>query len=241
MMRFRINARPRVLFGLFLVIALIGTLPMRLALGMLGLDREGLSLRAADDSVWAATLREVHWGDVDLGDSYAALSPVQLLVGRARVDLSGAQLGQGAPLRGAFSVSAASFGIDDTTAAVPVGQLFAPLPITQLDLNDLSVRFDRGRCARANGRVKAMLGAGIAGIALDQGMSGEARCVAGALSLPLASQSGAEKIALTIEGDGQYRALLEVQGGDPATVERLTQAGFVAVGGGYRLSVEGRL
>jgi len=240
-MRIRINARPRVLFGLFLVIALIGTLPMRLALGALGLDREGLTLRAADHSVWAATLREVHFGEVDLGDSYAALSPIQLLVGRARIDLTGPEQASGARLRGAFSVSAASFGIDDASAAVPVGELFAPLPVTRLDLSDLSVRFDRGRCARANGRVKAELGGGIAGIPLGQGMSGTARCLGSALNLPLASQSGAEKIGLTIEGDGRYRALLEVAPGDQATVERLTQAGFLPVGGGYRLSVEGRL
>lgn len=240
-MRIRINARPRVLFGLFFVIALIGTLPMRLALGALGLDREGLTLRAAEHSVWAATLREVHWGEVDLGDSYAALSPIQLLVGRARVDLSGPKLAQGERLRGAFSVSASSFGIDDASAAVPVGALFAPLPITRLDLSDVSVRFDRGRCARANGRVKAELGAGIAGISLGQGMSGEARCVGGALNLPLASQSGAEKIGLSVQGDGRYRALLDVTTSDPAVIDKLNRAGFLAVGGGYRLSVEGRL
>lgn len=234
----RLLNRPRLVFALLLLIALAATLPMRLALGVLGVDRLGVSARAVEHSLWAGTLREVHFGDVDLGDSYAGVAPLPLLLGEARIAVASPGRSQ---LRGALGVTPAGLTLTATSATLNTGQLFAPLPISQLDLSELELRFVRGRCVAAAGRVKALLGASIAGIALDQGMSGTARCVAGALGLPLASQAGTERITLTIEGNGAYRGLIEVQTGDPATAQRLTDAGFVLVAGSYRLSITGRL
>lgn len=239
-MRIRLATRPLVLFGVMLVVALIATFPMRMALAITGLGESGLSARSAVGPVWFATLREVHFGDVELGDVHAFLSPWQLFVGRARIDLVGPKPVAGEGLHGGIGVSRHSIGIDDVTASVATGDVFAPLPVTKLDLDDLSVRFENGICQQADGRVKADLGGGIGGLALTQGMSGNAKCEGGALLLPLASASGNERIRLLIRGDGRYRAELIVAATDAAVAQRLEASGFQPNNAGYRLSAEGR-
>lgn len=239
-MRIRLTTKPLVLFGAMLVVALIATFPMRLALALTGLGNVGLSARSSVGPVWFATLREVHFGSVELGDVHAFLSPWQLLVGRARVDLAGPPPVAGEALRAGISVSRHSIGIDDVTANVAPGEVLAPLPVTKLDLGDVTVRFENGACQQADGRVKAELGGGLAGLALAQGMSGSVRCEGGALLVPLASASGNERVRLLVQGDGRYRAELLVAPTDAAVTERLVASGFRADNDGYRLSVEGR-
>lgn len=240
-MRIPLTTGRRVLFGAMVLAALIASLPMRLALSATGLDQAGLSARSATGPVWFATLREVHFGAVELGDVHAFLSPWQLLVGRARVDLVGPPPPSGAPARGAITVSRHSIGVDDVTASIPAGQVFAPLPVSRLDLTDVSVRFESGQCQQAEGRIRAALGAAIADIPIAQAMEGSARCEAGQLLVPLQSASGTEKLRLLIGGDGRYRAELVLVPSDDAAGQRLAAAGFVASPDGYRLSIEGRL
>lgn len=237
MRKIRLRTRPAVLFGALFVIALIVFLPLRLALGWFGLGEAGLSARAATGSVWAGGLSEARFGDVALGDVRARLSPIQLLVGRARVNLASRQA-EG--LRGAIGISRHSMGIDDVTGQTPVGAVFAPLPITALDLSDVSIRFRDGQCDHAEGRVRATIMGDAGGYALPALMEGTARCEGGAVLLPLASQAGSEAVALRLWGDGRFRAGLTLQQVDPALATKLRLAGFQPSAQGYQLSVEGR-
>ncbi len=238
-MKIRLQTRPAVLFGAMIVVALIIFLPMRLMLSLVGLGEYGLSARTVLGSVWYARLNEVHVGDLNLGDLNARLSPWQLLIGRARIDLIGAPHDDKPGLHGAISTSRHRFGIEDMTAAVPSGSVFAPLPVAGLELENVSIAFENGACVIAEGRVKALLSGGIAGIPLSQGMTGDAKCDAGALLLPLVSLAGTETVTVRIKGDGQYRATLAIQPSDPILGQRLAQAGFQANAAGYALSVEG--
>jgi len=242
MKRIGLRTRPAVIFGAMLVAALIVLMPMRLALSVFGFGEAGLSARQVSGTVWFARLNEAHFGDLDLGDMHAGLSPFQLLLGRARVDLRGIGARSSSaevPIKGAITISRHSFGLDDLTAAVPVGAVFAPLPVSQIALDAVSVRFEGGVCARAEGHVRAILTGGIAGIPLSQGLSGTAKCAGGALLIPLASQAGSEAINLHIRGDGGYRADLVVQASDPQVAAALASAGFDAGPQGYMLAVEG--
>lgn len=244
-MKIRLDTRPAVLFSAMFVVAMIVLMPMRLVLSLVGLGDAGLSARAVSGPVWFARLTEAHVGDLDLGDIRARLSPLQLLLGRVRLDLAsiGATSpgpGNPAPLKGAISTSRHSFGIDGMTASVPSGAVFAPLPITRIDLDDVSVRFDNGDCAAAEGRIKAQLNGAVAGIPLTQGMSGVVRCLGGALLVPLVSQAGTETVTLRISGNGRYRATLAIQSPDPSVAQKLSLVGFQQSDAGYALSVEGQ-
>lgn len=248
-MRIKLATRPAALFGAMFVAALIALMPMRFALAVVGLGDYGLTAREVTGPVWAARINEAHVGDVVLGDARAALSPLALLVGRARIAVSGpgplvAAGNTGTDnnaLRGAVEVNRHSFAIESVSAALPVGGALGALPVSRLDLSDVSVRFDNGSCSEAQGRVKAMLNAGIPGVALSQGMTGAARCDGGALLLPLVSQAGTETVNLRIRADGRYRGELVVQVNDPALASQLELAGFQPGPAGYMLAIEGRL
>lgn len=239
-MRIRLPLGRRVFLLCVFLVALVALLPMRLALGWLGLDEQGVAARRAEGSVWSGKLVETRLGDAPLGDLSAGLSPVQLLVGRARVDVETDGDKPGG-LAGGVGVSRNSLGIDDMTGVVPVAAVFAPLPIESLDLGDVSARFEGGACERAEGRVKATLSGEIAGLALTQGLTGNARCEGGALLLPLQGGSGMERLAVKLFGDGRYELDLTVRSTDPALGARLTAAGFRATQGGQVLTVRGRL
>jgi general secretion pathway protein N len=240
MKRIRLTTGPLAFFGAAFLIALIAFLPLRLAMGWFDLGNTGLTAREVRGSLWFGSLREASFGGVALGDLRARLSPIQLPVGRARIDLTGPGRGSTRPFRGAIGVTRHSFGIDDMTANLPAGTVFAPVPVSALDFDDVSVRFQDGNCQKAEGRVRATISGDLAGINLGQGMSGTARCDAGALLLPLVSQAGTESVALRLWGTGRFRGELTVQPTDPATIEKLVLSGFQATPNGYKLSIEGR-
>jgi general secretion pathway protein N len=242
MRRIALRSRPAALIGGMMLIALVVFLPMRLALGWFGLGEQGLVARRVSGSVWGATLTEARFGDLVLYDLSARLSPLPLFIGRARVMLAGPEIDieSVVPFRAALTISRYAIGLDDASGSLPTGRVFAPLPVTTLDLDDVTVRFRDSRCEAAEGRVRASLAGEAAGVPLPASLSGAARCDGAALLLPLASQAGTEAIALRVEGDGRYRAELTVQSTDPTLAVRLQGAGFVQSAGGYRLSIEGR-
>ncbi|WP_242096866.1 MULTISPECIES: type II secretion system protein N [unclassified Sphingomonas] len=234
----RLKTRPTALLGAVFVVTLVLLLPMRLALGMLGAGEQGLSARTVSGSLWSGTLRDAHFAGLPLGDLDARVSPLALLVGRARVALD--SRGAARPVHGAASVSRHGFGVESMSASLPTGTLFAPLPVAGLDLDALTVRFRDGQCIAAEGRVRAALSGSVGGIVLPASVAGDARCDGGALLLPLASQAGTESVALRITGAGTYRAALSMRPADATAAQRLEAAGFTPAGGAYRLSIEGR-
>ncbi len=242
MTRFRLKTGPVALFGAVFFAALLILLPLRFVLGWFELDASPVAAREANGSVWFGALREAQVGSIALGDLHAALSPWALLAGRARVDLASPTTEADATraIHGAVSVSRHGVGLDDMTASVPAGAVFAPLPISGVDLDAVTVHFVDGKCETAEGRVKATLGADIAGISLGQGLAGSARCDAGALLLPLASQAGTEQIALRLWLPGRFRADLSVKPVDAAAAQKLEASGFQPSPSGHRLTIDGK-
>lgn len=234
-----LKTRPLALFGGMMLVALIALFPLRLAIGLFGLADEGLSAREVTGPVWWGGVGEARYGEVALGDVSAGLSPIQLFVGRARVDVAGREGTTNAALRGAFSFSRSISGIDGVSGTLPAGNAFAPLPVTAITLDGVSVRFSDGRCDRAEGRITASIDTTIPQLNLPPTLSGNARCQAGALLVPLASQAQAESIAISIEADGKYRAVLTVRPADPAAASALLASGFKQGGSGLQLTVNG--
>jgi general secretion pathway protein N len=222
------------------VLGLLLFFPLRIALGLAGVERMGVTARDVRGTVWSGRVDQLMLGKVPMGSVWVALSPVQLLVGRARFDMR-RKTGQADDVSGAISVGFGRFGIDDVTGAVPLGRVLAPLPIGGMVMEDVSARFTGGRCGHAEGRMRAQVAGRIAGLNLAQGLSGAATCDGDALLLPLVSQSGMEKINLRLWENGRYTAEMRVETADATLALALEAAGFVAVGNARLLRVEGRL
>lgn len=238
-MRIGLRTGPAALTGAVFVAALIVMLPMRLALDWLGAERTALAARTVSGTVWSGTLGGARVGAIELGDVHASLSPFALLLGQARIALSSGAA-DGRQLRGTIAISRHSQGADNVTGAVSIGQALAPLPVERIELEDVSVQFRDGGCARADGRVRATLGADLAGIGITPQLSGALRCDGTALLVPLASQAGAEAVTLRVSGDGRYQAEVAVQPPDAASAARLSAIGFQPGPRGQTFSITGR-
>jgi len=226
------------LFGLLLMLAF---LPLRIVLDLAGTGTAGASARQVRGPVWWGRIDGLALGPIVLGDVRAAVSPVQLLVGRIRLDLwrDGGQGGDG--LRGAWTAGFNQRGIDDVTGSVPLGGVFAPLPLSALEFEDVTVHFANDSCARAQGRVRARLDGQFGGLNLSQGLSGEAICDGAAVLFPLVSQTGLEKLSLRLWRDGRYTARIAVTGASAVDAAALSSAGLTQQGDEYALTLEGRM
>ena len=238
-MRIRLTTNRRTLFLAMFAVAMLALLPLRLVLGWAGLDDQGFTARQVRGSVWSGRLSEARFGDLALGDLDARVSPLALLIGRARIALESRNSGAQA-LSGTVELSRNRAGVIGATGPIEPGSAFAPLPVTALNLDEVSVRFVDGACEAAEGRVRAEIAGTFLGATLPGAVSGTARCDGGALLLPLVSAAGTEGAALRLWADGRYRAELTLVPSDPAVATRLDTAGFVANGAARMLAIEGR-
>lgn len=222
----------------FFLFALLALLPMRLALDRMGFDRGGLSARAATGSVWNGALEEARIGPVPLGDVRARVNFLPLLLGRARLSLASADPAVG--FSGAVTVTRHSRSFDDVTGRLRAGTMFAPLPVTGVDLDGVSASFADGRCLDAGGRVTVMLGGPAVAIGLGRGLIGRAQCAGDAVLIALADQTGTARMNLRLHSDGRYGVDFLVRTVDPATRAQLVAAGFRPAGTGLGMQAGGR-
>jgi general secretion pathway protein N len=237
-MRLRLPLGRTLLVLLFFLFALIALLPLRIAVGAFGFAERGLTARAATGSVWLGALQEAQVGPVALGDVKARLNLLPLLLGRARLSLSSPDANR--PFEAATIVSRHGFGFEDVSGRLRLGPLASPMPLSTVDLQDVSVRFASGRCTHAEGRVRAAAAGEVAGGSFAATLSGNARCAGDALLLPLASQSGMEQVNLRLFADGRYTVELLVRPADAAARDRLIAAGFRPAGRAFGIRLDGR-
>lgn len=240
MMGLSLSRRMRVVLLALFAGGFILFMPMRIALGLAGLERIGVAARDVRGSIWGGRIDQLMLGTTSFGTVRAALSPVSLLMARARFDIERRQ-GAADDVSGAMTIGLGRIGVDDVTGAVPLGRTFAPLPVGSLVLDDVTAYFSGDRCGHAEGRVRAQMAGQFPGLNLSQGLSGVASCDGDALLLPLVSQSGLEKLNLRIWRSGRYVAQMWVETADTTLAEALSKAGFVDAGGARVLKVEGTL
>ena len=235
-----LSRRTGVALILLLLAGFLLFLPMRAALGLVGLDRLGVAARDVRGTVWSGRIDQLMLGEMAMGSVRAGLSPIALLTGRARFDIV-RDKGLADDIRGALTVGFGRIGVDDVTGTVPLGRTFAPLPIANLHMDDVTGWFAGDRCGHAEGRVRARMAGQFPGLNLTQGLSGSIQCDGDALLLPLVSQSGMEKISLRLWRSGRYSAEMRIETADPGLAATLGQAGFMLVGNAQLLKVEGTL
>ncbi|MET0239398.1 MAG: type II secretion system protein N [Sphingobium sp.] len=236
----RLSPRARSILAVVFLLALVATMPLRFLFSLVDVSELGVSARSLRGPVWWGAAEELQAGPVRIGTVDVMLSPIQLLVGRARFDIS-RQKGLPDDIAGALTVGIATRGIDDMTGTLPLGGALAPLPISAVAMQDVSIAFSGQRCVKAEGRLRAMLSAGAPGLDLSNGLSGEVRCDGTDLLIPLVSQSGAERIDIRIDGNGRYRGAMTVPARDPVLAGALSTMGFRTVGGNLVLQVDGSL
>lgn len=225
---------------LFALLIAIATFPMRLALTWAGADDAGITARDVHGSIWSGMLVDAQIGALPLGTIQARLSPLALLAGRTELMFSrtDSQLGalsgrlHGSGRRGASDVN----GITSLSGGLGL------IPIDTIRFEDAAARFDTaGRCTEAGGRIQLSVAAPIAGLDLSRGLSGPLRCADGRAEAALASQSGMERLRLSFDGRGVWRARFAIgAGGDPVMVGALSALGFRAEADGFVLATSGR-
>lgn len=237
---FRLSRRGWIIAAVAFLLALIGSFPLRAAFALFGLGDMGVAARSLRGPVWWGAAEDLQVGDFRLGTVDVMLAPLPLLVGRVRMDIS-RDKGLPTDIAGAISVGIASRGIEDVTGTIPAGRTFAPLPVTALTMQDVSIAFAGDRCVSAEGRVQAMVSGGLAGVNLANGLSGQVRCEGADLAVTLVSQSGVERIDLRVGGTGRFSASMTLGPGDPASAASSAAAGFQTVGDKRVLRVQGTL
>ena len=235
-----LSRRTRIALILLFAFGVILFMPMRIALGLAGLERVGVAAKDVRGSIWGGRIEQLMLGTTSLGTVRAALSPLSLLTARARFDIWRRQ-GTADDVSGALTVGFDRVGVDDVTGALPLGRTFAPLPVASFVMDDVTAYFSGDRCRHAEGRVRAQMAGQFPGLNLSQGLSGTASCDGDALLLPLVSQSGMEKVTLRIWRSGRYVAEMRVMTADAALAGALAKAGFAEAGGVRVLKVEGIL
>ena len=222
------------LFVASVLVALVLFAPLSVALSVAGVGNP-LTARSATGTIWSGRLAEARIGGFDVGDAEVGLRPLSLLTGPPRISV------RSAAGRADLVSSGPSAAIIDATAKLKIAGRFAPIPIDALELTDVSATFSNGRCARAQGRVRATIAGEVGGLSLAQGMSGSVRCGGDAALISLTSASTMERLLLRIDGAGAYRAELYVRSVDPVLATRLLAAGFIAAPGGFVQRATGKL
>lgn len=216
------------------IIALM-SLPLALVLPLALPDNSGVTARSAHGSVWDGVLREANVAGLPLGDTRIGFDWLQLFVGQAR-------MGFASPgLRGIVEMSSGRVAMSRGNGVIDLAGRLRPLPVSRLTLDDTAVEFRNNRCTSARGRVRADVAGDIGGLMLPGGMSGTLRCAGNDVLVPLAGQSGMERIDLRIAQSGAWQADLSVRTSDPVIVGKLISSGFATGPGGYVVRVSGAL
>jgi general secretion pathway protein N len=201
---------------------------------------DGITARKVDGIIWDGSIRDLRLGKLSVGDVNARLLFAPLFMGRAEILLSrgNAQFVPG--ISGSVSRGFSGVSVNNLSATLSVGTLFAPFPSENIQFEGFSARFAAGRCMEAGGQVRLTLSDTMPGFNLQNGMLGQPRCDGAQLLLPLVSQSAMERADIRLSADGSYTVtvMLNTDRGDQAAA--LNLAGFRFVAGGYRLVQKGR-
>ena len=216
--------------------ALLVLLPLRLLLAPLA-EGHALSAAAVSGPLWRGRIEGLRAGPLPLGDVHAGLRVLPLLAGRREFWIERDTAAGEAPLSAIVASRADGFDLREATGRVAIDPL-GELPVSALSLTGFEVAWRDGRCDHAAGSVALEL-TPLGGMLPALAVSGPARCVRGALLLPLKSASGLEKLLVTIDGGGGWSGDLTVSGLPPELTAPLLDHGFAARPGGIGLSARG--
>jgi general secretion pathway protein N len=228
-----------VVLGAAAVLAIIAFFPLRLALGLSDLGSIGFTARQVEGSIWSGRIGELHMRSQSLGTVDVALDPLALLIGTISMRFSRLGSPEG-PLEGRL-LAGFTRGLIDTSGRIAVGDMFAPLPIAALDLDQVTIRFRDGRCEQASGTLRPIIAAPVPGLTFDTGLAGTVQCDGARARVRMVTPSGAERLEFYVRDSGQYRAWMSIRNSQPYVAGALASFGFRPSPQGMTLTVDGRL
>lgn len=236
------SRRVQVVAGLGLVLGLVATFPLSVAASMLGLKDMGVTARSLRGPVWWGGAEELTVAGVPLGTVDVFLDPLHLLIGQARIDFIRLTDNPDINVSGGITIGMGTRGVQGVSGKLSLANALAPLPVSRAEFEKFTAHFSGSLCSKAEGRVRVHVPALITGLDLANGLVGDARCEGDALLLPLASQSGQERLEMRFHSDGRYEAVMRIKTVDPVLANALGANGFQPGEGGERvLEVTGQL
>ena len=211
--------------------ALLALIPLRLALAPLA-SGHAVSAASVSGSLWNGRIEGLRAGPLPLGDVRAGLRVLPLLAGRREVWIE-----QAGELSAIVASRADGFALREASGRVPLDGL-GDLPVSALTLTGFAADWRDGKCESAGGTVALEL-TPLGGMLPALGLSGPARCVRGALVLPLKSGSGLETLLVTLDGGGRWTGDLTIHGLPPELTAPLLDHGFAVRPGGIGLVAKG--
>lgn len=238
----RLSLRTKLALAAIFVVALIASLPLRLALSGADPGARGITAREVTGTIWGGAIGDLRVGALPLGDVSAHLRPLPLLIGRREVHVERVATPGALP---GFSADAAGgegwLSLGEVQGQVPLGDAFGSIPATALGFRDFHFRTSGGRCVGAGGQVSLVLAPFGELMPAPVALSGTARCNKGALYVPMTGPTGLERLFLRLEPDGRWRADLVLAGLPFEVAAPLLESGFAARPGGIGISASGRL
>lgn len=221
------------------LLALVGLFPLRLAIAWSDLGRMGFTARQVGGTIWSGRIGDLQLRTQPIGTIDVTLNPLALLFGSIDMGFERLDSPEG-PLAGNL-LAGSSRGIRSTSGRIAVADMFAPVPVGALELNDVTVLFRNGQCVDASGRITPVITVPLPGVRLDPGLSGAVECDGERARVEFSSASGAERIDFYVQETGDYRARMTIRSTDPIVNSALAVFGFRPSPQGLSLSVDGRL
>lgn len=220
-------------------LAVIGLFPLRTALGMSDFERIGFSARQVAGTIWYGRIGDLHLKSQPFGTFEVQLNPLPLLIGNISMNFGRLESPEG-PLEGQL-VAGFRRGVVDTSGRVVVREMFSPLPVEALELQDVTILFRNGRCAEASGSITPIVAIPVVGLQLDTGLKGDIECDGERARVVMTTPSGRERIDFYVQASGDYRGWMSIRNPPPAIGAGLVLFGFRPSPEGLSLSVDGRL
>lgn len=232
------NRRWLVWTGGILLLALIGLFPLRAALSLSDMKRIGFAARQVGGTIWYGRIGELHLRSQPLGTFEVRLDPLALLLGSINMRFDRMDDPDG-PLEGQL-LAGLSRGVKASSGRISVEQMFAPLPIEAIELDEVTVLFRRGTCVRGSGRITPIIASPIPGVTFGSGLTGRLECDGERARVVMTTPSGSEKVEFYVNSEGAYRAWMTVRPAAEASAV-LSLFGFRPSPEGLTLQMRGRL
>lgn len=221
------------------LLLLIALFPLRLAFGMTGLSGQGVTARLIEGPVWNGTVQELSFGPANIGDAYARLELLPLLIGKRRFVLDRPGINGFAPFNASFTQGWGSRKIRVSALSLPGGALSGKLPFDEIAVTGLEAEFSGGACREAKGSAQLRLSPGLSALGWADTMQGRIGCDGKQLQIAFVSPGGLETASVHLDATGAYRVRMRASDVDPAIAPMLRQSGFGESADGFLLQERG--